>query len=85
MLELPRNGENNSRFSFVRMDMHMAFLEAFKKLQRRRDAGAFYGWFRRIVYKHCDRRLRRKGFHTISDNETVDTGTSWYDAQIVGN
>jgi len=39
-----------------------AFLEAFERLDQLRDAGAFPGWFKRIIIKHCDRRTRRKPF-----------------------
>jgi RNA polymerase sigma factor (sigma-70 family) len=38
-----------------------AFIDAHARLPQLRDASAFPGWFRRIVYKHCDRTLRRAG------------------------
>lgn len=47
-------------------DVHQAedaaqesFLQAFVDLAQLRDPSAFPGWFRKIVYKHCD-RIRRK-------------------------
>lgn len=37
-----------------------AFLEAYLCLQQLREPAAFPGWFRRIVFKHCDRLARGK-------------------------
>jgi len=37
-----------------------AFVEAYRSLASLREPGAFPGWFRRIVFKHCDRITRRK-------------------------
>ncbi len=37
-----------------------AFIEAYQCLGNLREAAAFPGWFRRIVFKHCDRLRRRK-------------------------
>jgi RNA polymerase sigma factor (sigma-70 family) len=37
-----------------------AFVEAYRKLGQLRDAAAFPGWFRRVVFKQCDRIRRRK-------------------------
>src|SRR5215813_7974873 len=36
-----------------------AFFEAHRCLASLRDPAAFPGWFRRIVFKHCDRIMRR--------------------------
>jgi RNA polymerase sigma factor (sigma-70 family) len=36
-----------------------AFIEAYRKLSGLREPSAFPGWFRRIVFKHCDRFTRR--------------------------
>jgi RNA polymerase sigma factor (sigma-70 family) len=36
-----------------------AFLEAYRNLSNLREPAAFPGWFRRIVFKQCDRILRR--------------------------
>ena len=37
-----------------------AFVEAYRCLSGLREAAAFPGWFRRIVFKHCDRLLRSR-------------------------
>lgn len=37
-----------------------AFVEAFHRLDQLRVAQAFPSWLRRIVFKHCDRRTRRR-------------------------
>jgi len=41
-----------------------AFVEAYRDLPNLRRADAFPGWFRRIVFKHCDRLTRRKRLPT---------------------
>lgn len=35
-----------------------AFLEAYRNLPKLREPAAFPGWFRRIVFKQCDRMIR---------------------------
>jgi RNA polymerase sigma factor (sigma-70 family) len=35
-----------------------AFIDAWQSLHVLREPAAFAGWFRRIVFKHCDRQLR---------------------------
>src|SRR6266851_6341019 len=42
-----------------------AFLEAYRNLNKLRDPAAFPGWFRRIVFKQCDRVTRARSFSTI--------------------
>ena len=42
-----------------------AFVEAYLTLNCLRDSEAFPGWFRRIVYKQCDRFLRRQRVTTV--------------------
>jgi RNA polymerase sigma factor (sigma-70 family) len=42
-----------------------AFLEAYRSLPALRDPSAFPGWFRRIVFKHCDRMTRGKSLVTV--------------------
>lgn len=37
-----------------------AFLEAYRQLYTWREPAAFPGWFRRIVFKQCDRITRRR-------------------------
>jgi RNA polymerase sigma factor (sigma-70 family) len=43
-----------------------AFFEAYRDLPKLRDAAAFPGWFRCIVFKQCDRLKRGKSFFTVS-------------------
>jgi RNA polymerase sigma factor (sigma-70 family) len=42
-----------------------AFLEAYRSLSNLREPAAFPGWFRRIVFKQCDRILRRTTVPTV--------------------
>jgi RNA polymerase sigma factor (sigma-70 family) len=37
-----------------------AFVDAYRNLSTLREPAAFSGWFRRILFKHCDRTMRRK-------------------------
>lgn len=37
-----------------------AFIEAYLNLNKLRNPAAFGGWFKKIVFKHCDRSIRRK-------------------------
>lgn len=41
-----------------------AFVEAYRALPTLREPAAFAGWFRAILFKHCDRMTRRKQLHT---------------------
>jgi len=41
-----------------------AFIEAYRCLPKLREPAAFPGWFRRIVFKRCDRLTRRKRVST---------------------
>jgi RNA polymerase sigma factor (sigma-70 family) len=57
-------------------DLHLAedaaqeaFLEAYRHIRDLREPLAFPGWLRRIVFKHCDRRIRRKTPRTVSIDE----------------
>jgi DNA-directed RNA polymerase specialized sigma24 family protein len=43
-----------------------AFLEAYRNPDKLREPAAFPGWFRRIVFKQCDRVTRDKSFITIT-------------------
>src|ERR671932_2813734 len=60
-------------YSFARLgDVHLAedaaqeaFLSAFRDLAQLRDPAAFPGWFRTVVFKQCDRLIRRKQVPTI--------------------
>jgi RNA polymerase sigma factor (sigma-70 family) len=42
-----------------------AFLEAYRNLDKLREPAAFPGWFRRIVFKQCDRMTRNKSFAIV--------------------
>jgi RNA polymerase sigma factor (sigma-70 family) len=42
-----------------------AFLEAYRNLDSLRERAAFPGWFRRIVFKQCDRITRNRSFAII--------------------
>ena len=43
-----------------------AFVEAYRKLDDLREPAAFPGWFRRIVFKYCDRTIRSQHVTTVS-------------------
>ncbi|HEV8484597.1 MAG TPA: sigma-70 family RNA polymerase sigma factor [Blastocatellia bacterium] len=42
-----------------------AFFEAYRSLEKLREPAAFPGWFRRIVFKQCDRLIRGKSIMTV--------------------
>lgn len=42
-----------------------AFIRAFHDLQSLKEPAAFPAWFRRIVFKYCDRQLRKKRVPTV--------------------
>ncbi|MEW6355148.1 MAG: sigma-70 family RNA polymerase sigma factor [Planctomycetota bacterium] len=42
-----------------------AFVDAYQRLGDLREPGAFPGWLRRVVFKHCDRLTRRRGVSTV--------------------
>ena len=42
-----------------------AFFEAYRTLSKLREPAAFAGWFRRIVFKQCDRITRRNTVATV--------------------
>jgi RNA polymerase sigma factor (sigma-70 family) len=46
-----------------------AFIEAFRSLPDLREARAFPAWFKRIVYKYCDRYLRSKDVQIVNLDE----------------
>src|SRR5512138_442427 len=48
-----------------------AFVDAYYKLNALREPAAFPGWFRRIVFKHCDRMTRRKEVATVPLDEAM--------------
>jgi len=63
----------HSRAYAILGDLHLAedavqeaFLEACLKLHQLREPAAFPGWFRRIIFKQCDRLTRGKKAPTVS-------------------
>jgi RNA polymerase sigma factor (sigma-70 family) len=42
-----------------------AFIDAYSNLAQVREPAAFAGWFRRVVYKQCDRMRRKKSLLTV--------------------
>src|SRR5687767_5936480 len=53
-----------------------AFFEAYRTLASLREPAAFPGWFRRIVFKQCDRILRREKAITVSLEESGEPASS---------
>ena len=51
-----------------------AFLQAFRDLPALREAAAFPAWLRRLIFKHCDRRTRRRQVQTLPPNRHVHSG-----------
>ena len=51
-----------------------AFLDAYRHLGELREPLAFPGWLRRIVFKHCDRRTRRRTPETVSFEDAAFDG-----------
>lgn len=49
-----------------------AFIEAYRQLAALRTPGAFPGWFRKIVFKYCDRITRGKKMPVISFDAASD-------------
>ena len=48
-----------------------ALIDAYVRLAELREPAAFSGWFRRVVFKHCDRISRRKHAPTVPLEEGV--------------
>jgi RNA polymerase sigma factor (sigma-70 family) len=53
-----------------------AFLDAYRHLRDLREPLAFPGWLRRIVFKHCDRRTRKRSPTLVSIEEAFETRSS---------
>ena len=79
--DLPAYGELVTRFQDMAGayayallgDFHLAedasqeaFVQAYLDLGKLDTPAAFPGWFRRIVFKHCDRLTRRRGLPLVS-------------------
>ena len=50
-----------------------AFLDAYRQLPNLHNPEAFSSWFRRVVFKHCDRITRGKHIQTVSMDAVVTT------------
>src|SRR5262245_13441466 len=50
-----------------------AFFEAYRTLSKLREPAAFAGWFRRIVFKQCDRITRRRLVATVPLDATAES------------
>ncbi len=50
-----------------------AFIQAYRDLPKLREPAAFPGWFRKIVFKQCDRLTRGKRISTASLEAVVET------------
>ncbi len=50
-----------------------AFLDAYRHLGDLREPLAFPSWLRRIVFKHCDRRTRKRSPRMVSFEEVSET------------
>ncbi len=60
-----------------------AFIEAYRKLASLRKPEAFPGWFRTIVFKHCDRITRAKNINTTPLDNTPDVASTTSDPSQV--
>ena len=49
-----------------------AFIEAYNSLSKLREPAAFPGWFRKIVFKHCDRLTRGLRIQSVPLEAVVD-------------
>ena len=52
-----------------------AFIEAYRCLGNLREPAAFPGWFRRIIFKHCNRLTRRKEIPAASLEAAVEVAS----------
>src|SRR5262245_61451248 len=59
-----------------------AFFEAYRNLDQLRAPAAFPGWFRSIVFKHCDRLTRGKQF-ALSPLDEAEVLTEPTQAELV--
>lgn len=60
-----------------------AFVDAYQQLSSLRDPRAFPGWFRRVVFKHCDRLTRRKRLDTCPLDDAMASALEYRDAADV--
>jgi RNA polymerase sigma factor (sigma-70 family) len=59
-------------FSLAEEAAQEAFLEAYLKLNSLLEPAAFPCWLKKIVFKHCDREMRKKRPHSISLEQSND-------------
>ena len=62
-----------------------AFLESYVQLEQLREPAAFPGWFRRIVFKHCDRYLRKERLVTVPIENEGENITSPDDSLVTAD
>ena len=63
-------------FSLAEEAVQEAFIEAYLNLDRLRNPKAFPSWFKKIVFKHCDRALRGKRPSFVSLTQTEELMSS---------
>jgi hypothetical protein len=49
-----------------------AFLQTYRDLSHLNEPAAFPGWFRKIVFKHCGRFIRKKHIPVVSAEAAID-------------
>ncbi|MGB6483280.1 MAG: sigma-70 family RNA polymerase sigma factor [Candidatus Acidiferrales bacterium] len=54
-----------------------AFLDAYRQLTTLREPAAFSSWLRTIVFKHCDRIIRKRQLLSNSLETAVDRSSTW--------
>ena len=59
-------------FSLAEEAVQEAFIEAYLNLDRLRNPQAFPSWFKKIVFKHCDRAIRGKRPSFVSLTQTEE-------------
>ena len=63
-------------FSLAEEAAQEAFIEAYLNLDRLRNPKAFPSWFKKIVFKHCDRSIRGKRPSFVSLTQTEELMSS---------
>ena len=62
-------------FEYAEDAAQEAFLQAYRDLHSLREPQAFPAWLRRLVFKHCDRRMRRKRVRTVPLDASLQTAS----------
>ena len=60
------------RFDLAEDAAQEAFIQAYRDLPKLREPAAFPGWFRKVVFKHCDRLVRGKRLMTVPLDEAAE-------------